>query len=486
MPIRAGSLLKNKVVSFMLLKYVAFGLQFVNAILIAKLLGLYFFGIYGFAFLLLQYLSYTNFGINYSFNVLYSSTPNATQTERDGLTVAAIGGLMGVALLLLLAYLFTKDLSLFDKYRFSDYALLLLPVAILQHFNTLYINISRLHGKVNDLNVFYLILPLSQLCVCFFFEGEDLFWALLYALLGANVFSLLFFVVRNPVRFNIRPERATYAKLLKRGVFLLVYNLSFYAILMTAKTLVSYFYSIEDFGLFNFSNSLSQAILMLLGSLNFLFYPKLLNIISREEDNAQLIAFIEKVRKYYLTLTLLVVFGSMLVLPPLFYFLPDYRGAFVTIQLLLLGQLLVNNNFGYSTLLVQRSKENQLTGIALVSVGLIILTALLFFRVLGLPFESVAVSVVIGVLFYDFSIVYFGNRLTQQFAGIPALLKYVYQVNFFAPIGLFMAMSWVSSVYYLNLVAALVLYFVLNRTDLKAIAKGGFQLLKNDDLMKIK
>src|SRR5690606_7205562 len=101
--------------------------------------------------------------------------------------------------------------------------------------------------------------------------------------------------------------------LIKRGLFLLIYNLSFYFIIIAARSIVSYFYSVEDFALFDFANSLTNAITMFLGSISFLFYPKMLNKFSHNSSSSTTIHLIEKVRKIYLTIAFLIILVGLLV-----------------------------------------------------------------------------------------------------------------------------------------------------------------------------
>ncbi len=64
--------LNNTIIKYILSKYLAFAIQLINSIFVAKNLGLYYFGVYGFSTLIIQYLSYSNLGVNLSYSVLCS------------------------------------------------------------------------------------------------------------------------------------------------------------------------------------------------------------------------------------------------------------------------------------------------------------------------------------------------------------------------------------------------------------------------------
>ncbi len=467
--------LKNQAIIFVLLKYIAFGIQLINSMLIAKFLGLYYFGLYGFALMILQYLSYTNFGVYYSYSVMCADVSTKTGEQRTHITGSAITVLSISCLLLFIVYLGSYGFDLFPKYNFTEYSLWVVIIAVLQHFNNLFINIFRIHGKIGEINFYYLIIPLLQLVAVLFFRETALFYALLYANVAGSVLSLIVFFKGAPEELKkIRIPDFSMAKIvIERGVWLLLYNLTFYGMILTARTLVSKFFSVEDFALFNFANSVSNSIFLLLGSLNFLFYPKLINIISTK-SNEQMIGFVEKIRTYYLTLTLFIVFISLLSLPVLFYFLPQYAGASVCLQVLLLGQLIINNSFGYSTLLVQRRKEPQMTVAATLSIAIIIICSLA-----GMHYYkdiiTVALAVVAGVLFYNILVGYMGNKEMGQVKSAGQLLLKTFKGSLFIPILCYIALSLIIDYYYVNVMISLLVYLLLNMKDLKHIWAGGLK-----------
>lgn len=481
-----GKLLKNKAISFVLLKYVAFGIQLINSVLIAKFLGVYYFGLYGFLLLVLQYLSYTNFGVQYSYSVLCSDISTKAGDQRLRITGTSISLLLSICFFLFFVYFFFNSYDLFPKYRFGEYSLFVVLIATLQYFNVLFVNVFRLEGKIKTLNFYYILLPLAQLIPLLFFKGEILFFTLIYSIIISNLISLALFLFQMPAYLKKMPLFKFYKAgiIIKRGFFLLLYNFTFYGILLTAKSIVSGYFSVEEFGLFNFANSISSAVFLLLGSLNFLFYPKLINIISSKNNGRELVSFIEKIRRYYLTLTIIVVFISLLSFPILFYFLPQYSNAAICLQILLFSQLIINNSFGYSTLLVQKGKELHMTFSALISIGIIVI-----FSFIGIKYynniNSVASSVFLGVLLYNLCIGYLGNKILHQYNSIFAFLKGMYTPTLFIPVLICFFLMFVSPYYFANIMITIILYLALNANQLKEIVQGGIKLITKNDIFSI-
>lgn len=145
--IKLKEIYNSNIIKFLSTKYLAFGLQVINSFLIAKKLGVYYFGIYGFATMLLQYLSYTNFGVNYSLNVILSTnkefkTKNSSYFSNAILLTTLFG-------LLILVIIITSKLigfyNGFDKYKVEYYIVLIGFIALLQNLNGDFIDIQNIY-----------------------------------------------------------------------------------------------------------------------------------------------------------------------------------------------------------------------------------------------------------------------------------------------------------------------------------------------------
>lgn len=64
--------LKSPSFVFLFTRYITYGLQLVNSILLAIVLGPFYLGIWGFITLMIQYFNQFNFGIAHYFNVVAS------------------------------------------------------------------------------------------------------------------------------------------------------------------------------------------------------------------------------------------------------------------------------------------------------------------------------------------------------------------------------------------------------------------------------
>ncbi|GEM_PF-273091 len=485
------NIIKSSSVHYIITRYFTFGLHAINALLIAKYLGLYYFGLYSFVNLLLQYFSYTNLGMSYSLTVILSTEKNIDNVKARNILFASLVVLTLVGFVLLAVTVissYSGFINLFSAYLLNDYYVVVVLIAILQHFNILLINLFRIYGKLNEININYVIVPLSQLVCVFFFVEQYLFWALIISLAATNFVSLSIFLFNSPLKVGIKNKFSKDIALLlvKRGILLLAYNSSFYLILVSARSMVGYFYSVEEFALFNFAHYLAQAIAMFLGSISFLFYPKMLNKFSSYNDNSEIVEFIEKTRKIYLTLTFLIVLFSLFFAPLLFYFLPNYGNSFICFKYLLFAQIILSNCFGYSDLLIQKKQERALIVFGFVSVLIVLVAGAIFVYQFKQPVEFIAIAFLISVMVYNYLVVYAGNKFIKQFKNRYELIKYLYNYRYFIPIVMYVLLDiLISNVYFLSMFT-IMMYLALNVREITFAYKNGMAIVTNKDSLKVR
>ncbi len=358
-----SKLLRNDIFIFVFSKYLSFGLQFLISIVIASRLGLFYFGLYSFFKLVITYLGYSNLGINYSFNVEISSDTNkdiirAHNYFRQSLIITFIIFLIFLALSTGVS--FTK-LDYFVKFDFYSYIFLLPFFGLCRNLNILYLNSNRLFGLYRRINISYFIPVLLESLLVVFFKGKILFDLIVYSALISEIVVLFFNFYKNPINFT-RPIKFNfpYRDIVKRGIHLLLYNMSFYFILLSIRTLASNVLTVNDFAIFNFAYFVSIAISMLTGSLKFLFYPNLINQISKLK-NSSLYEYVISIRDVYIFGLVLVVFLTLIVFKSVLIFIPEFVGSFQLVIYFLVAQIIYDSAYGVTTALVQRKFESYLT-----------------------------------------------------------------------------------------------------------------------------
>ncbi len=430
----------NPYLLFTASRYISYAMQFLRGMLVAKVLGPYFFGIWGFLTLVQQYLSYTNFGLQYAVLVdLSTDSGGDTRRQERSVSVALMLTLGSAAALILLGLgVQVFGIKLFEKFEFSQYVLLVVAYTGLAHLQHVLTNIYRVYKKLLQIAISELLNAVILLAVVFVFEDEALVWALLGSMVVAALASISLYLVRIPFKLRLEFDFSLARRLLASGVPLLVYNVSYYLIMVAARTVLAAFYSIEEMGYYSLASSLTTATLLGLQSAAWLVMPDVFSRTHQGVKDEDALKTVSKVNGLYSTAVFLVVFTVILLMPVLFLYLPHFRPAGQTITVLLLAQGVLSVSFGYNALAIARRKHNHVAMISLLAV-LIVLSGSLAAAWLKLSFEWIAFAVLLGALVYTLLQSRLGARLIGGEDGGRSSLAEVLPVGSLLAVGCFLA-----------------------------------------------
>ncbi|WP_217602700.1 oligosaccharide flippase family protein [Chitinophaga sp. GbtcB8] len=360
------SVLANKNIRFIFFRYFVYLIQFGNSIFIAKYLGPYFFGIWGFILLVIQYLTQINFGIPYSLNVKLAGF----EGKDDELQVAYLGNslilvfLHSVLIILAAVTVSLFNIPIFHKFSFYPYIYLVAITSVVQNLDLVFICAYRIKNSLALITFYQAAMPISTLLVCFFWKGQSLLYALIFSQLISYLLSFIFFLVNSPIRLKFRSVFNIQKDLLKNGMALLLYNASFYFIMIVTRTFVGYYFSVKELGYFSFAVSLAQAVFLALDTISFLIFPKLVNRFKYKEGE-ELFKHVEYIRSYYSLVAYLLIFSFLLAFPVILIFTPQYYASYKPFALLSTSMALLSSSFGVSVLFISFGRELLLGKIAL-------------------------------------------------------------------------------------------------------------------------
>lgn len=473
--------INSKALHYIIIRYVSFFLQFINNLFIAKLLGPFYFGVYGFILILLQYFNYSNLGLQYSINFFFSKKRSNYINDLI-FSNSVFLSLICSTILTFCFFLFSLyENEVFKKYILNQYYFLIYLIGLLQILNQLYLNVFRVVGKIFQINIFQIIIPLLQILGFLFFVGKDLFMFLLYVNFLGNLFSLYIFYTSSPINFKFKYvfiHKNVIHILFKKAISLLLYNISFYLIVLTTLTIASIFYSINDFGNLILGNNLSNAVVMLIGSVSFLLFPKIISLMKKTTNKSEIVFLINKSNDIYVLFILLFIFLAINIFPFLQYFLPEYYNAFIYFKLLLISQIFFSFSFGHCNYLLAISKEKLLTKNALSSlfINLLLISLIIYFN-----FNLIYIcwSIIITALFYSTKSIYDVNILIYPESRFIDIFKYNLPSKFLMPI-LILTISIILENTLLSLIA-LIYFIISNRNDFFNKFKIGFNFFNNFD-----
>lgn len=423
----------NSIIKYISSRYIIYIIQFINTLLIAKKLDPHNFGVWGFLLLIIIYFSYFNFGIPSSLNILASINKNKTKYVSLNFNTSLI--LIGVLSCIVIFAFSVNSLLNFnfgEKYNFNENSLFILFIIIIGYFNSIFLNIFRIYNKLTEITFNQSITPISVLIIVLFYNGSSLIYYLLIGMIISNSLSLILFIKNCPLKIKWVYSKKLITKLQKSGIYFFIYNTSFYLILISTRSIISYYYKVEEFGFFNFAYSISNVIYLLLNSFIFLVFPKIINKLSTLDDNEsyKLIYFI---RSKYVLITNVISHFAIMCFPIFILTFPKYESAIYTFNLITLTQLVYANCFGSPVLLMARKKEKKIALSAFMILIINIVMTFIVVKIFKVNYSQVIIASTMTYLIYIINI----NRLSlieiNKYKGIINLLTSTFSINLIIP-----------------------------------------------------
>jgi O-antigen/teichoic acid export membrane protein len=356
--------LKNKVILFIFSRYGTYVIHFINSLFIAIYLGPYYLGIWGFITLMISYLNHINFGIVHSVTAIIS-VHKSKELYVEKIIGTSITMLIALSLLVVVFFISNEvfDFNFGTKYNFSLYAPAVVLIGVLAHFNNLLSGIFRVYGRLFEIAFQQTIFPILISFSIIFFKSSELVWALVAANFFAFLFAFILYAIKSPVTLKPIYIRSLFKTIQIKGWHLFIYNTSFFFIIISTRSFVSGFYSVEEFGYFTFAFTLANVMLLLLQAFSYLITPKILNRFA-SANNSQNLKLLVKLRDVYVTSSHLLIHIAVLVFPLFIALFPKYSNALEVFKLIALSIVLYTNSFGYSGLLIAKGYEKKLAVIA--------------------------------------------------------------------------------------------------------------------------
>ena len=475
---------RNKIFQYIFSRYVTYAIQFINTIFIAVNLGPYHLGIWGFILLVLQYMGKFDFGVAHSVNAIIS-----INKEKNEYVQKIIGS--ALTLLMLLSFLVIifvavnqlVDVNIGKKYDFDKYIIFVLLVGILGYFNDLLSNIFRVHGYILEIAINQSIFPILCLFATFIFEGKSLIMAMMTVNILSFSFSLLLFIYRSPVNLKPMWDLSLFKTIQHKGLYLFVYNTSFYLIAISTRSFISYYYSVIEFGLYTFAFSLANAIMLFLGSLSYLIFPKILHRLASnsDDDNSDLLI---KLRDSFIAISHLIILVSLLLYPVFILLLPQYQDSTLAFSLVALAVGLYSNAFGYSSLLIAKNKEKKLSRFSCYALSINLVVCYLISNTWSLSFAWISIATMTSYFVFIVLITFEGRKAIGQDNTILLVLSDAFPVRIIIPFSMSLCIVSfaVNNVY--NILPVL-LFVLLNYKCLKSSVNISKEILLRPSVIDI-
>lgn len=386
-------IINNKLLVYILSRYLTYFIQFISSLLIANKLGPIYFGIWGFILLILNYFGLFNFGLSNSINVILVQNKQDKLLQSHYITnnIVLVAVLTSLISLICIIYCIT-GMDWFSTYKIKYEFILVCVIAILAHFNSNFFSIYRVYNDYFKIAFNQSIIPIILLIMVFFFDAGDLLYALISAYLIGNILSLIIYSKNIPFSLTRPFSLKLCLSILKKGWWLFLYNLCFYMILVSTRTLISNFYSIEDFGFFSFSFTLGDSVLLLFQAVSNIAFPKILAKLNHSDNIKSTIALINDT---YITIVYLSVLIVCLLFPIIILIFPKYNACTNCMALVAITMAVYTRSFPYSSYLMSNNFEKKMFAISAISLFLNIIVAIFIIK-MSVSYEYVILSTLIS------------------------------------------------------------------------------------------
>lgn len=466
---------------YVIIRYITYVIQFANAILLARYLDGYYFGIYSFIMLIMQYMSYSNLGINESLNTEYASHKgDSRQLNAIWNNAWSLNILLSVAITVVCCILFTVTDNLFPAYQFDDYKYSLLAICITVNLSRIYITYYRLCGQLYKLNIQQILPNLTIFILLGICRSGTTVSYIVTALFASNIISLLIFRIGVPVAPKFTITWDIVSVLIRRGITLLLYNLSFYFLAMLASSLVSLYYTVEQFGCYSFANTIVNGVVMAGGAFLFIFYPKILNRLNA--GNAEADALIQRIREVYIVFMDMISLVSILFVIATTWVVPQYGVQMVGIYtVLMLGRIINNASAGYAAFLIAKGKEGYLVAYGFLAIGVVAICGISV-HYMNLSIEYIALSVALASLVYTLLVIRLALSCLGRRCSAKALLFEIFGMNkWLACLIIILNLYLFRS--YIVLAGCMLLYCLLNFRNIKRAFTAGIRIISDKNAL---
>ena len=474
----------NKVFGYTVTRYIVYGIQFIVSLLCAAKMGPYYYGIWGFIMMLLSYMQRIDLGIPNAMNIILVQEKD----NYESFTRTQTTGFLLLSFLCVIVVLFAlgnviHEYSFMGKYPIGNLFYIVCLIAIVSYFVTTCTGIYRVKHGLMEIAISQSIIPLLLLIALLVANGKDLLiWFTLVYLVG-NIVSLLMYILRGKISFNVSPARSMANRIVVKGFYLFIYNACFYFILISTRTVISSNYPVEQFGYFTFAFALADAVILMLGAITFLMFPKTISKLNTT-DLTQVQTTLRLLRSNYIPLVHLMMYVAFVFFPIITYILPKYQPALPAIYMVALALIMNSAACGYSDYLMAQNKDRLIALISAFSLATNVGVALLLVKVLNCSYAYVMGATLISYLLFSILCIVFGMRQMGVKVKFYKVMIECFPIRLLIPYLSTSAIFFVHKIWVLPL--PLMIFVIFNIPTIKELYHTFHRLLNNPDMLDVK
>ncbi|MBQ7209008.1 MAG: hypothetical protein IJS01_14510 [Lentisphaeria bacterium] len=389
---------QNKILLYVMSRYVTMGLQFLSSIYIAKRLGPHHWGEWSFMVLLINIGTTLDWGIANSINILL--TQHLKEPRKNAVfcyNALILSLFIMIPVVLVTFYDRIFGIRYFSKFDLGGKIYLILLIICVNYLNSLFVNISRVRNRILPIAISQSSVAVVSCVLMFFAVSGKLLTLLIWGYAFAVLFSLGVFLTKRDIDWSVKFDWTTAGTIARKGIFLFCYNGSFALIAMSTKTIISYFYPVKNFGFFSFAFSLANATMLLVNSLIFIATPRMIKMLDGDDKSLNM-RNIELLRRCYLLCINAIVYLSIPCYLLVLLLVPKYQPSTRSFIMIEIALSMYPVCYGYNTFLLAHNREKNMA--SMVGIALLINVAATWFlaAVLRVQMEYCAIGIAFSYL----------------------------------------------------------------------------------------
>ncbi|WP_035337075.1 hypothetical protein, partial [Dokdonia sp. PRO95] len=177
----------------------------------------------------------------------------------------------------------------------------------------------------------------------------------------------------------------------------------------------------------------------------------------------------KNIRTSYVNLAFGLVFLANVFFPFLDVFIPKYKSALLSLQLISLTVVLYTNSFGFGTYLMAQNKEKTIALIAIFSLIVNIIIGFILVLYFEVPFSYVILATNVSYLLFTFLCVYMGLKFMKIKKSFSQIFSIFLPFNLLAPY--LLSVIFVLNDFKYIMILPFLLFVILNLKPLKSIVE---------------
>lgn len=232
--------------------------------------------------------------------------------------------------------------------------------------------------------------------------------------------------------------------------------------------------------MFTFSFSLAHAFMLLLESLTFVVFPKVIGKLGTDDFEA-VKAGLRRYRGVYVTLAHGLIYTALILFPLILHFFPKYSESLTSMNLIALTILMDTCRSGYTELIIAHNREKYLSIVTLFALAVNIVIALVLVKVIHCPFSFVILAAMLTYVIFSLLV----SREANRIVGDGACIKWaeVFPLRLFIPFALALAISLLQTEYLIFL--PLLAYLLLNIRECRQIVGEAGRILSKPETVNL-